>query len=147
MSDINEEANIDRIEYPKPELTYGSSEVISPDNYVSANTYLQLLVKVKHLENKILELEEWKETNKATEIHETCTNLTLKENDLLKSAFCKIHHIYNSLQEYDSLDKMLIDTKTIIDLTYKELNDLKPKINKIEFNLEKIMEADRRGEK
>lgn len=146
MSDINEEANINRVEYPKPELTYGSSEVIRPDNYVSADAYLQLSLKVKHLENKILELEEWKESNKATGVCETCTNLTLKENDLLKSAFRKLHHIYNSLQEYDSLDKMLVDTKAIIDSTHKELDAIQPKINKIEFNLEKIMEADREEE-
>ena len=147
MSDVNEKANINRVEYPKPELTYGSSEVIRPDNYVSADAYLQLSLKVRYLENKILELEEWKESNKATGICETCTNLTLKENDLLNSAFRKIYHIYNSLQEYDSLDKMLIDTKAIIDLTYKELDDLKPKTNKIEFNLEKIIEADKEEDK
>ena len=42
---------------------------------------------------------------------------------------------------------MLIDTKAIIGSTHKELDAIQPRINKIEFNLEKIMEADRGEEK
>lgn len=124
-------------------ITVGHADPIRSIDYAPLSTHIELAVKVRHLEDKIIELEKWKEANKATGICETCTDISLKENDILKATINKLKKIFSLKDNYTILEEIVDDAECIILKGEEAIEALHPKVekvNEIHFDLSKIME-------
>ena len=125
------------------DITVGHAEPIRSIDCVPLSTHIELAVKVRHLEDKILELEKWKESNKPTGICESCIDITLKENDILKNTVNKLKKIFSLKGNYTILEEIVDDAECIILKGEEAIEALHPKVekvNEIRFDLSKIME-------